>query len=258
MTRWRAVLLLACEVMVCNIAALGQTGGAAITPEKVSMLVGEMHEFKAVNGVGRSLTRISWKLSNSGVAELTDGDRATVTATHPGKVTLSANAAEGSAEAQIEVLEGTTRPPGSIKWGGAEFPGCRSAKAIPAVPSPSGVDVFEQSQCSDGEYISAYTSDGILVWRRQISSNGQQATASVPEIHNQSTEGLDAHVVSICDSVSVGLSKNAVGALLNSRKLEHSSEPGDSWLVEENGANCKLWFGTDDRVSRRRKTLTSD
>ena len=239
---------------------LAQSGALAVTPSKVNMLVGDTYEFKAVNSAGRSLTNITWKISSDTVGELTPGDLATVTATHPGHVTLMAHAAEGEAEAEIEVLAGTSLPRGGVKWSGATFPGCKSAQVVPAPPSASGIDVYEQSSCPNGSYISAYTSEGILVWRRQISGTPEMPPSSSVATAAAGFSGaaLDAHATSVCDAVSTGMQKNSVVELLKARKIEPSSEPGNSWLVEEDGADCRIWFDADARVSKKRKTLTID
>lgn len=260
MERFGQMLLLFAGVVVCSCAGLAQSGALAVTPSKVNMLVGETYEFKAVNSAGRSLTNVRWTISSETVGELTPGDLAVVTGSHPGKTTLTAHAAEGEAEAEIEVLAGTSLPPGGIKWSGASFPGCKTAQVVPAPPSASGVDVYEQSSCQNGSYINAYTSGGILVWRRQISGTPEAADSSnmptsAAEFHG---DALDAHAASVCDGVSAGMTKSAVGELLKSRKTEPSLEPGNSWLIEEEGADCRIWFDADARVSKKRKTLTGD
>jgi hypothetical protein len=115
------------------------------------------------------------------------------------------------------------------------------------------VDIFEQSQCADGSYVSAFTAEGILVWRRKISS-GSKAGDLAAEVH---TGTVDAHAASMCDSVSVGMRRDAVGELLKARKLQ-ASGPENSWLIEENGTDCRLWFDANAQLLKKRKTLTSN
>ncbi len=249
-------LLVVFGAVSCAVQSLAQGGAVAITPAKVTMLVGETHEFKAVDAEGHSLRNISWSISDPAIAQLTSGDEAQLTATHPGRLTVTANTSEGRADALVEVLEGSTMPTGTIKWSGGDFPGCHTTKLIPAVPSPSGVDIFEQSECPDGGYVSAFTADGILVWRRKISSNLQPAAAASPAAEVR-PESFDPGVASICDAVSVGMKREAVSEVLKARNLQ-ASGPQGSWVIEEDGSDCHLWFDAKSQVLKKRKTLTTE
>jgi hypothetical protein len=70
---------------------------------------------------------------------------------------------------------------------------------------------------------------------------------------------MNTHASSICDSVSAGMKKGAVGELLKARNLSTAAESSENlWTVEEEGAQCKLWFDADSQVTRKRKTLTTE
>jgi hypothetical protein len=97
------------------------------------------------------------------LADVAQGSEIEVVAKQSGRFTLTAHAGEGYAEAQVEVLQGTTMPIGTIRWSGVDWPGCKTADIMPAVPSATGVaDVLEEAECADGHYVAAYTAQGIM------------------------------------------------------------------------------------------------
>jgi hypothetical protein len=68
-------------------------------------------------------------------------------------------------------------------------------------------DVFEQSTCADGQYVAAYTAEGIMAWRCQLTGkNGGSPTAA--EISTAAP--LNTKRASICDSISVHMKKEDV------------------------------------------------
>ena len=139
------------------------------------MMVGETRRFRAVDDSGNALRNVDWMASESGVVEVSSDDEVVVTAKQVGSVTLMAQTSTGSADAHIEVVGGGPLPQGTVIWSSGDISGCRTTKILPAVPVANGPDVFEQSECADGTYIRAYTSDGILLWRRKIGSQRNAA-----------------------------------------------------------------------------------
>jgi hypothetical protein len=218
------------------------------------MLVGESRPFRAVDGHGRFLHEVQWTVSQPGIVEVSSGDEVVVTAVKVGSVSLTVHAPSGFADAHVEVIGGDTLPQGTIMWSSGDLPGCHTTKIMPAVPSASGADIFEQSQCADGTYIRAYTADGVLLWRRKI---GSAPGTSTPEQLAPPSAKLDTRAASICDSVSMGMKKEAVAALAKSRHLASPDSETKTWLLEEDGVQCRLWFN-DSGVVKKRKTLTTD
>jgi hypothetical protein len=54
------------------------------------------------------------------------------------------------------------------------------------------------------------------------------------------------------------MKRDAVSDLLKARNLSAAAGSSESlWTVEEEGAQCKLWFA-DAQVTRKRKTLTTE
>lgn len=144
---------------------------------------------------------------------------------------------------------------GTIRWSGVDWPGCKTAKIIPAVPSATGIaDVFEDADCTDGHYIAAYTADGIMAWRRKSTAKaGEQPSAEQIATASQ----LNTHA-SIYDSISVSMKRDDVHTLLVARQLTTSSETDSVWFIEEEGTECRLWFDRQFRVSKKRRTYVSE
>ena len=246
--------------MVCiSVLQTYSRAQVAVTPAKATLLVGDSQRFRAVNAQGHSLTNVHWTISRSGTAEVSSGSEVEVVPRQVGNFTLTAHASEGSADAQVQVLSGTTLPMGTVKWSGGDFPGCHTSKIMPAVPSATGVaDVFEDSVCADGHYLSAFTAEGILAWRRKVtSSNG--ANASAEDLSSAiAAESLNTHRASICDSISVYMKKEAVGELLHTGGLRVPADVQNTWVIDEDGTQCKLWFDDQEQVTKKRKTLVTD
>jgi hypothetical protein len=221
------------------------------------MLVGESRRFHAVDGSGHSLRNVDWTVFEPNIVEITSGDEVVVTALHAGKATLRAHAGDGATEAHIEVVEGNSLPMGTVIWSSGDLPGCKTRKIMPAVPVANGPDIFEESRCADGTYIRAYSADGILMWRRKIDS----AHAPEPTIVQPPTtpsNSFNTRAGSICDSISSGMKQEAVSDLLKARHLGVPADDQETWVVEEDGAQCKVWFGAASDVVKKRKTLTTE
>lgn len=246
------VALVSSVLFLCLSAALAQV---AVTPAKVTMVVGESQPFRAVDAQGHMLTNVHWTVSRSELGNIAGGAEVEVIAKQPGSFTLTAHAGEGYADAQVEILQGPTLPMGTIRWTGVDWPGCKTAKIIPAVPSETGVaDVFEDAECADGHYIAAYTADGIMAWRRKSTAKAGEQPSAEP-IATASQLNTQA---SICDSISLSMKRDDVRALLMARQLTISSETDSTWVIEEEGTECRLWFDRQFRVSKKRRTFVSE
>jgi hypothetical protein len=227
----------------------------AVSPAKVTMLVGDSQPFRGVDSRGRMLTIVHWTISREELADVAQGAEVEVVAKQPGRFTLTAHAGEGYAEAQVEVLQGTIMPMGTVRWSGVDWPGCKTAKIMPAVPSATGVaDVFEDAVCADGHYVATYTAQGIMAWRRKVTAkNGGQPSAE--EVATAAVQ-LNTHRPSICDSISISMKKDDAHALLAARRLTATSETETVWVIE--GTECRLWFDAQSQIIKKRKTLVSE
>jgi hypothetical protein len=243
---------------------LAQQSFVMVTPGQAHLLVGESRVFRLVDQNGGMQHNVSWSFSDLNVFEVQQGDELFITAKEPGHFRIKGTSTNGLAEASITVEPGTSLREGTAIWSAPEIEGCKSVKITPAVPSPSGVDIFDQTQCADGQYISAYTSEGILVWRRKIGEGAAPVPSARPLPGNKQMAGnkqnvlvanrLNPRAASVCDSVTVGTDKEAILDQLKQRGLSFSEANVDApiWTVEESGVQCKLSF--DDKAVLARKT----
>lgn len=150
----------------------GQSASASqtlfISPAIVNLVLGDTQPFCAFDIDGKTMThRVQWSISNSSVAELsTPGDPAIISKSR-GTATLRAQIGGTYAEAKITVITGSALPIGSVRWSSGDIPGFKTTKILPAVPSASGVDVFEVAENAQGEQlVRALLSDGRQLWMR--------------------------------------------------------------------------------------------
>jgi hypothetical protein len=108
-----------------------------------------------------------WSVSNSSVVELSTSGDPTITSKSPGTVMVQARMGGIYPEAKVTVVPGTSLAIGSVRWSSGDIPGFKTTKIMPAVPSASGVDVFEVAQNAQGEQlVRALLSDGRQLWMR--------------------------------------------------------------------------------------------
>ena len=149
------------------------SGGNAVTlsPNLLTMLVGDTHTIQALNSSGQPVTGLTWTSSDPTVVSLSTDDPPLLTALAVGHVTITA----GTASADVTVSPGDPNYPGTLPLGTVlwSVPGSVT-KIVPAVPSPSGVaDVFAiqcpDPTCSWGPVsVQAITSDGTTAWAASL------------------------------------------------------------------------------------------
>ena len=262
MPRRRSYLVVLAVITGCGLLYGQSAPLVSVSPASATMLVGESRRFRAVDGNGHALRNVDWAVFEPGIVEVSSGDEVVVTAHRVGNVTLRAHAGDGSGDAHIEVADGRSLPQGTVIWSSGDVPGCRTTKIMPAVPVANGPDVFEQSECPDGTYIRAYTSDGVLLWRRKIGSkpSALAKSAGKSEAPTMISNSFNIKAGSICDSISVGMKEDGVRDLLRARNLPApaTATGQKTWVIEEEGAQCKLWFDSASGVVKKRKTLTTE
>jgi hypothetical protein len=233
----------------------------SISPEKVTMLVGETRSFRLVDQNGRMQTDVSWSVSDSAALDVQQGVEVTITAKQAGDFHLDAMGSNGSATATVTVKEGDSLPVGTVKWSAGKIEGCKSTKIIPAVPSANGPDIYEMSQCEDGQYVAAYKEDGILMWRRKMNNSGQPFVPDVAAPNAgpgaSSAARLNVRSGSVCDAVSVGTEQDKIRKILDDRHAAFSanSKGDNSWTIEESNTECTLWFDDKLVLTKKRKTF---
>jgi len=251
-------------LVFCVTSLPGQTTNTyRITPESVTILIGESSPFRVVDQNGRAQHGVTWEISDSYALETSGEDEVVVTAKRAGAFQLTARIDHSTAEATIKVVEGTSLPIGAMKWSAGKIPGCTTTKMVPAVPSANGPNLFEQSECADGSYIAAYTSDGVQMWRRRIGA-GEPAKINSAGV-DKGKQGvvpsrLDSRASSVCDWIVVGAEQEKVREVLSQHRLSfrEGAAGQQMWTVEESNVQCKLWFDEKSRVAKKRKTLVSE
>lgn len=251
--------LLCCAVLlVWMVPVRGQQPAfVIITPEKATMLVGETREFRLVDQNGQMQRYVLWDVSDSSALELDKGDQAKIRAKRTGDFRIGARTADGSAEATVKVMPGTTLPIGTVRWTSGTVPGCKTTRMVPAVPSASGADIFEESQCEDGQYVAAYREDGIQIWRRKL---GRAVTAAQLMKGEGRGEKLSVRAGSICDLAQLGAEQQKIRELLSQHNLSHSEgATGERvWRVGEANMECRLWFDEKLILVKKRKILVNE
>jgi hypothetical protein len=234
-----------------------------VSPEKVTMLTGDTHTFRAVGKDGRMRHPVRWRVSPEDAVTLTlRGDEATLQANHPSsKVVLTAFAGDDSAEASIEVRSGSLTP-GTVMWSVPEVPGCKNRKMSQAVPSANGPDLYVEEDCPQGTLIRALTADGREMWRTGLGASGAHLSAApASKVEAQPGQHLNLGRNSVCDVIALGMTKEKVANLVDARnlRLEDKQRQRDSWFVEEEGARCEILFdGRTEAVVKRKKTLVTE
>lgn len=258
-------------------ALCAQSFSVMITPDQVTILVGEPRTFRLVDLSGIRQRGVSWTVSDPGSFRIEEGDELTITPLRAGDFRVTASTGYGLAEATVKVMEGNALPTGTARWTSSEPPGCKSVQIVPAVPDATGIDLYQSSVCPDGQYVSGFTADGFLLWRSRVGAAGAPAATLIPGFptsHSHPSPGAPASPnttkggapafspspkprwTSVCDSVSIGTDQQKIRDLLRDRGLSFSegSSGGRVWTVEESSAQCKLEF--DDKLTLARKTKT--
>lgn len=264
---WPERLAFAIVITVLTVSATSSAQdipALSISPGKATMLKGETRTFRAVGKDGRMRHNVRWSVSPEHAAKLTtSGDEAVLQAeTESSSVTLTAYAEGDSAQATVDISSNHTLPAGTVLWTVTPLPGCKSKKLSQAVPSATGPDLYDEEECPQAEFVRALTADGRELWRRQITGTGG-VLASKPVTQQPADAGqhLDTHRASVCDSVSPGMTKDAVSNSLNGHHLnvEKKQWRSDNWELEEEGYRCTISFDANTAtVVKKKKTVVTD
>jgi hypothetical protein len=207
---------------------------------------------------------VRWSVTPDHAATLApDGDEVILQANEAASsVVLTAYADSDMAQASIEIRLGTSLATGTVKWSVAEIPGCKTVKIIPAVPSAGGPDVYVREECPQGTFVRAIMEDGRELWRRRIGGPGVPVSSG-PGTKEDAPSGahLNLGSNSVCDGVSVGMTKEGVAKLVDGRSLRLDSKQrlSDSWGLEEEGTRCTILFDVQTGiVVKKKKTIITD
>ncbi|MGC1830933.1 MAG: IPT/TIG domain-containing protein [Candidatus Acidiferrales bacterium] len=142
-----------------------------LTPNTISMVVGDTHTIEAVNALGQSVTGLAWRSSDTTVVSLSTDDPPVLTALAAGHVTITA----GNASADVTVYAGSL-PTGTALWSNPGD-GSTVTRAVPAVPSASGVDVFAFDASGN---VTAVKTDGTTAWTANLTGSSYYS-APIPD-----------------------------------------------------------------------------
>jgi len=128
-----------------------------VSPQSISMLVGQSRTISVTNASGAVVTGLQWINANPNVISLSTDDPPVITALAPGSAIVYA----GEAPISVTVYAGTALPAGTPVWSvpTGSNGSVVNPVAIPAVPSGSGADVFVLGE-SGGQVLA---SDGTLL-----------------------------------------------------------------------------------------------
>jgi hypothetical protein len=231
----------------------------AITPDKVIMVIGDSRTFRMVDQNGHRPAHVTWTISDPDAFQVEEGDDLVITSKRAGDFRVTGQSTDGSAEASVSVQEGTTLPAGTAMWTSGTTAGCKSVKLTQAMPSANGPDMYEQSHCDDGDYITAYTADGLQMWRRKLGGDPGAPSAAGIAKNADAPARLNPRSASICDLVVMGTEQQKIRDLLRQHNLTFSEgSPAERvWTVDESGTQCKLWFDDKAILSKKRKIFTT-
>jgi hypothetical protein len=227
-----------------------------VSPSRVTIQVGESRSFRLVDQHGQMQHDVEWSISIPGDFILQQSDEVWITPKDHGHYTLHGVSAAGSADAEVTVVDHALNF-GDVIWGDSNIPGCTIQKMMQAMPTPYGPSLYTVSQCADGTYVTAYTADGMQMWRRRIGSSALPTMPAGTTVNPDTVAHLNTHSGSVCEGVTVGMEQQKVHDLLDASHLtfQEGAQGTHEWIVEEHGAECDIWFDAAQHVSKKRKTL---
>jgi IPT/TIG domain/Glucodextranase, domain B len=176
-----------------------------ITPIDVNMLVGETRQFAAIDELGRPRPDVTWTLSDSSLASMSTDGSSTLTALAPGQLTLIANVGSPSAQVQVNILGGTSLPPGTVRWATPPLSGLTNAQIVEAEPVAGDTpDLYSIDEDTNGNAtVRGFTIDGRQIWQATAGqariidpavpdgSGGNSITSdSLPDANNNKTSTI--------------------------------------------------------------------
>jgi hypothetical protein len=154
-----------------------------ITPATVNMLVGDTQTFTVVDELGRPRTDAMWTISDTTLATISTDSSPILTAVAVGQATLTANVQGATAQAQVNILGGSSLAPGTVRWSAPPIPGFTCKSIIQAVPTNAGTpDLYCIALDSNNSaLIQAFTADGRQMWQYSLSMGPGQSLSAVPD-----------------------------------------------------------------------------
>jgi len=230
-----------------------------ITPESVTLLVGQSASFRVVDQAGHMVSHVAWHVSDPDAFWTQDyGGEFRIYAKETGDYHVDGRSADGSAEATVTVVHGGRVAPGTTLWKSGDVAGCQSVKVMPAFPNSAGIAYYQQTQCDDGGYVQAFRADGVQLWRTKISDTGMIPTAAL-HIPADPPGRLNARSKSVCDAIAAGDNQAKIRDLIQKESLTFSegSAAERTWTIDEPNTQCKVWFDEKSQVVKKRKIFVT-
>lgn len=150
-----------------------------VTPEQVTMMVGETRRFAVRDNLGRVPADAEWSVDDTSVATLSSDPAGTLTAIAAGEVTLTASWRGHTASAQITVLEVSAFTPGTVLWSNPRLPAELSHIAYATTPDGGRrIYTLEQGQFSQQGTIRVFDADGRQLARVVAPGTVEQLSAT--------------------------------------------------------------------------------
>lgn len=155
------------------------TGGFRVTPDRMTLALGEVRPLRLVNQQGVAVTSVQWALSDTIIAELVEDGSMAVRTLAPGAVCVTATTPLGSAKATLTVASATTLPLGTPRWSLAKTSTDPDSGIITVASQGDGSEpaamfaIELESRPDSYDYsvtVRAVDRDGLEQWRRLLTS----------------------------------------------------------------------------------------
>jgi hypothetical protein len=161
--------------------ALPAPSSLQITPMGLNMVVGETQQFTATDDHGRPRADATWTISDTTLATITPESTPILTAVAVGQVTLTASVGSVSVQTQINILGGTSLPPGTARWSFAPASGFGTQQIVQAQPVNGGTPDLYCIETGPTTLVVALTADGQQMWSAQVSGDSTRGIAGIPD-----------------------------------------------------------------------------
>jgi IPT/TIG domain/Glucodextranase, domain B/Kelch motif/Galactose oxidase, central domain len=137
-----------------------------ITPANVNMVVGQMQQFTVVDERGRPRPDATWIVSDGTRATITTDSSPVLTSVAVGQATLTATVSNATAQAQVNILPGTTLAPGAVLWSAAPITGLTVWQIVQGVPTDGNIPPLytNEHDLSGNAVIRAFSAGGGQLW----------------------------------------------------------------------------------------------
>jgi hypothetical protein len=144
-----------------------------VSPGPVTMAVGTVQPFVAIDQTGARRPDASWSVSDSTIATLATDGSGTLTGIAAGEVTLTATVQGVLAQTQVTVLGISSLASGTVLWTAPPISGYTAQQVIQAVPTLNGPDLYSvESDPSANLLLRAFSVSGSQLWQNSnISSS---------------------------------------------------------------------------------------